>query len=215
LSRIHDAIDSDKARRRVGDRAVEIYLGDYVDRGPDSKGVIDLVIERSRAVETLCVLGNHELILASFLRGETSYEEWRSMGGLETALSYGVKARDLLQRRGGIGGGDLAERFPASHRKFISSLQPYVLIGDYGFVHAGVRPGTPIEKQALEDLAWIRDEFLRHQGDFGKIVVHGHTPVGAIDFQPNRINIDTGAYATNRLSVVRIDGDGPHALETD
>jgi serine/threonine protein phosphatase 1 len=213
LRRVHDLIDRDKARPGARGRPVEIYLGDYVDRGPDSQGVIELLIERSRAVEARCLLGNHELILASFLRGEMAFDEWRSMGGLETVLSYGVRARELLQQRGVIAPSDLAERFPASHRSFISGLLPYVLLGDYGFVHAGVRPGAPIEKQAIEDLAWIRESFLSYHGDFGKIVVHGHTPVSAVEFLPNRINIDTGAYATNRLSVLRIDADGPLALE--
>ncbi len=137
------------------------------------------------------------------------------MGGLETLLSYGVKARDLLHRKGEITPSDLAERFPKSHRGFISGLARYKILQDYCFVHAGVRPSVPMEKQTIEDLAWIRDGFLNYRGDFGKIIVHGHTPVSAVEFLPNRINLDTGAYATNRLSVVRIDREGPSIVRRD
>ena len=184
-----------------------------VDRGPDSKGVIDRIVTRSTKVRLVALKGNHEIIMESFLRGQTSFEDWRRLGGLETVLSYGVDARGLLAK-GGVQPRDLAEKIPVSHLRFISSLASLHSAGGYCFVHAGLRPGVAIERQSIADLAWIRDDFLRFSGDFGAIVVHGHSPVTSVDFLQNRINIDTGAYMTNRLSVLRIDANGAALLES-
>jgi serine/threonine protein phosphatase 1 len=211
LARAHDLIDRDVAERNAQGRALEIYVGDYVDRGPDSKGVIDLLIARSNSARVVALRGNHEIMMESFLRGLTSFEDWRRMGGLETILSYGVDARGLLEK-GGVRPRDLAERVPNSHLRFISSLKNVYKVGAYCFVHAGLRPGVAIERQSIEDLVWIRDDFLTFPGDFGFIVIHGHTPVINIDFLRNRINIDTGAYVTNRLAVLRIDAKGVSVL---
>ncbi len=193
LRRAHDLIDRDIAERAARDRALEIYIGDYVDRGPDSKGVIVLLIARSRAASMVALRGNHEVVMQSFLRGQTSFEGWRRLGGLETVLSYGVDARGLLEK-GGIRPRDLAENVPTSHLRFISSLKNVYTIGRYCFAHAGLRPGVAIERQSMDDLAWVRDDFLTFAGDFKFIVIYGHTPVRNIDFLSNRINIDTGAY---------------------
>jgi serine/threonine protein phosphatase 1 len=212
LAAVHALIDRDIAHQVRGDRSVEIYIGDYVDRGPDSSGVIDRLVERSAIARAVFLRGNHETIMESFLRGLTPFENWRTMGGLETVLSYGVDARALLANRGTIKPRDLAQRRPISHIRFFSALQNFFLCGHYCFVHAGIRPNIPIESQSIEDLTWIRDDFLNFSGDLGCIVVHGHTPVPAVDFLSNRVNIDTGAYATNRLSVIRIDAKGLSVL---
>ncbi len=212
LRRAHDLIDRDAAERGVGDRTLEIYIGDYVDRGPDSKGVVDLLIARSLMGSLVALRGNHEIVMGSFLRGQTDFEEWRRLGGLETILSYGVAARGLLEK-GGVRPRDLAERLPAPHLHFFSSLKSVYPLGRYCFAHAGIKPGVAIGRQSIAELAWIRDEFLTFGGDFGSIVVHGHTPVAAVEFLRNRINIDTGAYLSNRLSVLRIDAKGASALE--
>jgi len=212
LRRAHSAIDDDVAERCARDRATEVYLGDYVDRGPDSKGVLDLLIARSEIAPIIALRGNHEIAMESFLRGLLPFEEWRPLGGLETIRSYGVDARSLLEK-GPIQPVDFAREIPVSHLRFFSTLKLLWRIGRYCFVHAGLKPGIPIEQQSTDDLVWIREEFLNSAGDFGAIVVHGHSPVQAIEFLPNRINIDTGAYATNRLSVIRIDADGVSALE--
>jgi serine/threonine protein phosphatase 1 len=213
LERAHDLIDRDVVARASRGRTQEIYIGDYVDRGPDSKGVINRLIARSSATSIVALRGNHEIIMESFLREQTPFEDWRRLGGLETILSYGVDARSLLGR-GGVRPRDLAENLPASHLRFIASLKSVYTIGRYCFVHAGIRPGVAIERQSMEDLAWIRDDFLNFPGHFGFIVVHGHTPVTSVDFLSNRINVDTGAYVTNRLSILRIDAEGVTALET-
>jgi serine/threonine protein phosphatase 1 len=207
LREAHRLIDRDLASRSGKDNAVEVYIGDYVDRGPDSKGVLDLLIARSAKVSTITLRGNHEIAMESFLRGLLRFEDWRAMGGLETVLSYGVDARNLLEQ-GGVGRRDLAMRMPVAHFRFLASLNVAYRAGQYCFVHGGLRPGVAIERQSTNDLVSIRDEFLSFSGDFGAIVVHGHNPVEDVDFRPNRINIDTGAYATNRLSVIRIDADG-------
>jgi serine/threonine protein phosphatase 1 len=148
------------------------------------------------------------------LRGRTPFEDWRRLGGLETILSYGVDARALLEK-GGVRPRDLAEKVPIGRLRFISLLKSAYTAGGYCFVHAGLRPGVAIERQSMEDLAWIRDDFLNFAGKFGFVVVHGHTPATGVELLSNRINIDTGAYMTNRLTVLRIDSEGASVLEPD
>jgi serine/threonine protein phosphatase 1 len=207
LDRLLARIDADQAERPVA-RPIEVFLGDYVDRGQDSAGVIDRLISRGGNHETVCLLGNHEDCLLEFFTNPGILTAWSQNGGLTTLLSYGLKPsiqssseeqRDLSAA--------LAATMPASHRQFLSELPLSFGCGDYFFVHAGVRPGVPLARQREEDLLWIREEFLRHEGAFEKVIVHGHTPVREPDVRANRINIDTGAYATGRLTCVRLEGD--------
>jgi serine/threonine protein phosphatase 1 len=207
----HDLIERDAARHPLASSRVEIYLGDYVDRGPDSKGVIDTLIERSQRFSVVALRGNHEILMESFLRGIKPFDDWRAFGGLETILSYGVDARAILNR-GAMDRRYVAEKIPFSHFRFISALRNFYRCGAYIFAHAGVRPGIAIEAQSIEDLTQIRDDFLNYSGEFGAIVVHGHTPVRTIEFRPNRINLDTGAYVTNNLAIIRVDYNGVSAL---
>jgi serine/threonine protein phosphatase 1 len=189
-------------------RPVEIFLGDYIDRGPASREVLNRLIARSRARETVCLKGNHESFIQDFLNDPTALSVWRHNGGLETLLSYGLMPSGNM---------DLAEQtrlaaafrqaLPESHRLFLGGLESSFTCGDYFFVHAGVRPGIPLAKQREEDLLWIREDFLLCEDDFSKIVVHGHTPVREPDIRPNRINIDTGAYATGQLTCLMLEGD--------
>ena len=189
-------------------RAVEVFLGDYIDRGPDSRNVVDLLIERSQRHETIFLRGNHEVLIEQFLRRPETLATWRQVGGIQTLLSYGVRpsfspdAAELtgLARR-------LADALPPAHIQFFRSLQRSFSCGDFFFVHAGVRPGVPLSQQTDEDLLWIREKFLRCPEKFEKIIVHGHTPVAEVEFHSNRINIDTGAFATGQLSCLRIEGD--------
>jgi serine/threonine protein phosphatase 1 len=175
--------------------------------------VLDLLVNRAKTNETVFLKGNHEILLETFLRGQVPFEHWRAVGGMETILSYGVDARALLASGATLQPRDLAEKMPIPHFKFLDRLEIYRTFGSYCFVHAGLRPRIPLKEQTNEDLTWIRDEFLNFNGDFGFIVVHGHTPVAAVDLLPNRVNIDTGAYVTNRLSVIRIDSEGLAVLE--
>ncbi len=151
--------------------------------------------------------------MESFLRGLIPFDEWRLCGGLETIRSYGVEARALLSR-GVVDRRDVAERIPFPHFRFFSTLRNYYRCGDYLFVHAGVHPHVALENQSLDDLTQIREGFLKFSGDFGAIVVHGHTPTEEIEFLLNRINLDTGAYLTNRLSIIRVDDSGVSTLTT-
>jgi serine/threonine protein phosphatase 1 len=213
LRDVHRQIDDDKARR--GGPAREIYLGDYIDRGPSSAGVVSHLLDRAAAVETVFLRGNHEQMLLDLLAGYDCLEDWLHVGGTTTLLSYGVAPRLLARlvspaaiRR------QLEAALPAAHRRFYEETRLYAALGPYLAVHAGVRPGIRLEEQAPKDLLSIRWEFLQFAGDLGFIVVHGHTPAMAPELRPNRINIDTGAFATNRLTSLRIDADGAHIMST-
>jgi serine/threonine protein phosphatase 1 len=211
LVRAQARIDCDCGGAQAAPPATEIYLGDYVDRGPDSKTVIDLMAARVRAKRVVALRGNHETAMESFLAGRLPFAAWRPLGGAETLLSYGFAASDL-RRAEGSRCEDFAERLPDDHRRFLASLGAFHRAGGYGFVHAGLRPGVALQSQDVVDLTGIRNEFLDDDGDFGFIVVHGHTPVERVDFRSNRIDLDTGAYLSNRLSVLRIDAAGAGLL---
>jgi serine/threonine protein phosphatase 1 len=186
---------------------LEIMLGDYVDRGPSSFDVIELLSKRvSRG--TICLKGNHESFLLEFLKDPTILDAWQRCGGLETLVSYGLEpSLDLSSDDQESLAASLAKRLPAHHYNFLISLPTSFTLGDYFFVHAGVRPGVALSNQRAEDLLWIREEFLRYEGSFGKFVVHGHTPVSEPDIRNNRINLDTGAFASDNLTCAVFEGD--------
>jgi serine/threonine protein phosphatase 1 len=199
-------------RRSSG--ALEIYLGDYIDRGEDSRGVVDALIERAERVETVFLRGNHEQFLLDFLEGRFELSMWKQLGGIATLQSYGLLASQLsfLASQDTLRQG-LDDALTESHARFFADTVPYFVTGPYLFVHAGVRPGIPLEHQQLADLMSIRRQFLEFEGDLGHIVVHGHTPVPHPEFKHNRINLDTEAYSTGRLTCLRIDRNGPELLE--
>jgi serine/threonine protein phosphatase 1 len=185
-----------------------VFLGDYIDRGPASSQVIDMLIERGRHYETIFLKGNHEAMLDDLLRDPEVFPTFKQYGGLQTLRSYGLFPSvnpDRKEQQGLINA--LVERIPHAHRSFFNNLRPKFSCGDFLFVHAGVRAGIPLSQQKEEDLLWIRDEFLSSDKSFGKFIVHGHTPVPRPDIRPNRINIDTGAYATGILTLLTIQGD--------
>jgi serine/threonine protein phosphatase 1 len=207
LEQILDRIDADLASNpaRTG---IEVFLGDYIDRGPASREVLDLLVMRDRSLRSVFLKGNHESFLTNFLSDPSVLEHWQYNGGLETLMSYGItpsinaNAATQAQLADALG-----QALPECHRQFIGKLEPSFTCGDYFFVHAGVRPGIPLTKQREEDLLWIRQDFLLCEEDFGKIVVHGHTPVPRPDVLPNRINIDTAAFATGQLSCLVLEDD--------
>jgi serine/threonine protein phosphatase 1 len=212
LEKMFTVIDADVARSPV-ERPIEVYLGDYVDRGPYSRETLDLLIERSRSRETVCLKGNHEAYYLDVLRDPTKLDEWRQIGGLQTLMSYGVQPSlnpSAAEQVGLIKA--LKAAMPRDHSRFLHSLKPSFLCGDFFFVHAGVRPGIPLHEQQERDLLWIRDDFLQSEEDFGKFVVHGHTPVREPDIRANRANIDTGAYATGNLTLLTIQGSSMLAV---
>lgn len=208
LTALFDRIDADIQSNPIG-QPVQVMLGDYIDRGPQSRQVLDLIIARKRQHKMLCLKGNHEIIAAQFLNDPSELSVWKRVGGITTLLSYGISppARDDDMEANTRAAEAFRQALPESHRKFIQGLALTFVCGDFFFVHAGVRPGIALPQQRQDDLLWIREDFLLHEEDFGKIVVHGHTPVLQPDVRPNRINIDTGAYATGRLTCLVLEAD--------
>jgi serine/threonine protein phosphatase 1 len=178
-----------------------VTLGDYIDRGPDSHGVLERLIKNPFPTEFIALKGNHELMLENFLRDPSVADHWRRFGGLETLASYGVPVGSLMRGKGfAEAAAALKSALPQTHLDFIGALTTSLLIGRYFLCHAGVRPGVALERQSVDDLLWIREPFLASRADFGKIIVHGHTPMEKPEVLANRINIDTGAYMTSCLS---------------
>lgn len=194
---------------------VLVFIGDYVDRGADSKGVIEQLLSLQSDFTAHFLRGNHDQALLDFLSDPSSFPVWKDYGAEETLASYGVPTpvsedeADLRQTRD-----RLRQSLPPSHLQFFEALKLSETIGDYFFAHAGVRPGTPLDKQEERDLMWIRDEFLNSRAEFGKIIVHGHTPANAPQVRRNRIGIDTGAYLTGRLTALVLEGTRRRFLQT-
>ena len=193
---------------RDNSRCMTIFLGDYVDRGPDSRGVLDRLSSGDFPTEVAALRGNHEEMLLQFLEDETMLDSWRRYGGLETLTSYGVKVADVMRGQNyDVAREELRARIPGRHIEFLEGLGLSAAIGDYFFCHAGVRPGLPLEDQQSSDLLWIRGDFLNFGESFGKRIVHGHTPVEKPDFRPNRINIDTGAFVSGALTCLVLEDE--------
>ena len=198
-------------------RKIMIFLGDYIDRGLQSRQVLDrLTGAMPEGFEAAFLKGNHELAMQQFMQDPQFGRTWKYYGGLETLHSYGIteltlsddpmefeRARDRLQ-----------DTLPADHKQFLDTLSSSIEFGDYFFVHAGVRPGVSLKRQIEDDLLWIREEFLESRASFGKVVVHGHTPNEEVVFRANRIGIDTGAYMTGVLTCLVLDGADRQLLQT-
>jgi serine/threonine protein phosphatase 1 len=210
LVRIADDMSS-----RPAIRPVFAFLGDYIDRGPSSRETIDRLIEHAEANESVFLKGNHEQIAISCLRDRGLFERWMRLGGLETLMSYGIAPdgrsddRQIVRLQAAF-----HDALPQSHFRFFRDLQSSFALGDYFFAHAGVKPDLPLTHQKESDLLWIRQEFLASRADFGKIIVHGHTPTLDIEVATNRVNIDTGAYATGRLTCFVIDEASWSVIDT-
>jgi serine/threonine protein phosphatase 1 len=206
LQAMHGRIGADIAARRPADWRI-IHLGDYTDRGPSSKGVLDfLIAARGRDGRIISLMGNHDSGLLEFLAEPDPYDLFATNGGEDTARSYGVELRMATAADLAMSAEALRAAIPAAHTEFLRSLPRSVTFGDFFFCHAGVRPGVSLERQDPSDLIWIRDEFLDHPGLYEKIVVHGHTPSGEPEVMANRINVDTGAFYSGVLTCAVIDG---------
>lgn len=195
-----------RAAASSASRKVLVFLGDYIDRGIKSRQVVDRLVSGFPGFETHFLRGNHDETLLQFLDDPSVAEAWKNYGGLETLGSYGVG-----RTRSGDWRDSQAEfraKLPPQHLTFFRDLEMRFQAGDYLFVHAGFRPGIPIEAQSPHDMMWIRDDFLNSRADFGALVVHGHTPKGAPDIRRNRIGIDTGAYMTGVLTALVLEGAG-------
>jgi serine/threonine protein phosphatase 1 len=214
LDRMIAAISRDLEANPIA-QSLTVTLGDYIDRGPDSRGVLDRLTTNPFPTKFIALKGNHELMFESFLRDPSVADEWRRFGGLETLASYGIPVGSLMLGKDYDQAAEaLKAAVPRSHMEFIGALRTSLLVGRYFLCHAGIRPGIPLELQSPDDLLWIRAPFLGSRVDFGKIVVHGHSPAEKPEVLPNRINIDTGAYMTNRLTCVALGSEPMRFLST-
>jgi len=209
-------IEADAANAQAA-KSTLVFLGDYIDRGPDSRGVVDILLDDLPSGFSVHFLkGNHEALLLDFLAHANRLESWLTNGGEATMASYGVDV-DRLKRTGATPAEwwvEFTSALPAAHLEFFRRLESLVPVGDYLFVHAGVRPGVSLAAQRETDLMWIRDEFLQSTEDFGKLVVHGHTPGHEPVVRPNRIGIDTGAVFTDKLTALKLQGQEREFLST-
>ena len=215
LDRLIELIESDDRGRDPADTLI-IFLGDLVDRGPDSRRVVERAMELNAGPrKTRFLMGNHEEVFLLAAQGDPrALRMLLRIGGRETILSYGVDADDYRK----LGFEELAavlkEKVPEAHLAFLSSFEQSIEVGDYLFVHAGIRPGVTIGQQTATDMRWIRDDFLRHRESYDKLVVHGHSITDDVDVQSNRIGIDTGAYASGRLTAIGLEKDARWFLST-
>jgi serine/threonine protein phosphatase 1 len=203
-------IEADNTRRAAA-HVTLVYVGDYIDRGPQSAGVLDEVVRPLPGInQTIHLKGNHEAMLLQFIADPVRDRDWLRNGGVETLESFGVDGElaghghDLEATRDA-----LVTALSSAQRAFLDGLPLKVRIGDYYFCHAGVRPGIELDDQRELDLLWIREPFLNSWREFGARVVHGHTPVASPEVKRNRINIDTGCFATARLTAAVLDGEAP------
>ena len=204
LARIEADIASREPRRTF-----IIFLGDLIDRGPDSAGVVErLRTYRNPGAQLVFLGGNHEEVLLNILAGQRGVlPSWLKFGGVECAASYGMGAVDLARVHEEIAIERVGAKVPRAHREFLESFADTFSFGDYLFVHAGIRPGVAVDEQSRQDLRWIRDPFLSDTKEHGVVVVHGHTIVERVEERPNRIAIDTGAYHSGVLTALAVEDD--------
>jgi serine/threonine protein phosphatase 1 len=197
--------------RREAGNPIVIFLGDYVDRGLHSAGVIDLLLQqRPRYYERHYLKGNHEQSMLAFLDDPLANRAWVLQGGAETLISYGVQPPPPMgaEEQDWIGVAQaLRAALPPAHLEFLQGLERYVALGDYAFVHAGIDADRTLENQTDEDLYWSRDRFIASRKRFSHRVVHGHTPVDRPFADRRRIAVDTGAYASGTLTAARFEGE--------
>jgi serine/threonine protein phosphatase 1 len=204
-------------RTRRSMRTSIIFLGDLIDRGPESAGVVELLRTFNPLfADAMFLMGNHEEVMLRVLAGDEGlFTQWMKFGGAECVQSYGADPAALRRMPPDDAIAVLRQRIPESHVDFIASFADTVSFGSYLFVHAGIRPGTSLGDQAQTDLRWIREPFLTDERDHGQVVVHGHTICEQVDDFPNRIGIDTGAYRTGVLTALGIEGTERWFLQTD
>lgn len=208
LDALLERIDADDAQRAPLEPRL-IFLGDLIDRGPDSAAVVERAITIADAAPHTCFLmGNHEEVFLKVLGGDlAALKFFCRIGGRETILSYGLTATeyDELDYEGLMAA--VLELVPPAHRQFLARFVDMVEIGDYVFVHAGIRPDLPLAEQKPTDLRWIREPFLGSNARHEKMVVHGHTITSQVEVRSNRIGIDTGAYVTGQLTALGFEGE--------
>lgn len=215
LDQLLAAIEAEIARDRP-QNTVLVFLGDLIDRGSESCGVVErLRSYQPTGARTVFLLGNHEEVLLRLLAGERGIlDSWLKFGGAECVRSYGVDPAALGVERERDALRIVRNAIPESHVTFLRSFADTAQIGDYLFVHAGIRPRVDLDHQSQRDLRWIRGEFLEDEADHGVVVVHGHTITDKVEFRPNRIGIDTGAYRSGRLTSLVLEGIERRIVDT-
>lgn len=214
LLRLLDLIVADNARR--GPLPLQIILlGDLIDRGPQSAEVIESMLLAMDSPKTRFLKGNHEEVFIRAARGDVGAAHFcRRIGGAETLASYGLRLSEQENMSDAAIAEWMLQHIPHAHVDFLDGFEDSIEIGDYVFVHAGLRPGVSIRDQKPADLRWIREQFLNHDKPFERIVVHGHSISETIDERPNRIGIDTGAYHSGRLTAIGLQDDERWFLDT-
>lgn len=211
-------IKTDYAETGQGKSPFLIFLGDYIDRGPDSASVINRVYKLARQSKGTVrpLKGNHEAAMLDFLADPEAAQDWLYFGGVETLMSYGVAVPDppLSAQQLHTLSRDLLARTPAEHLDFLQSLRPIFIMGDYVFVHAGLRSGVPISEQSEHDLLWLREPPPK-RWTFDKVAVHGHTPTDVVFTDADRVGIDTCAYGTGVLTALRLEDRSRRLIQTD
>jgi serine/threonine protein phosphatase 1 len=208
LGAMHERVAADLAAWPVAEHAI-IHMGDYIDRGSFSAQAIGRLAHMQRERRNIvCLMGNHEELLENFMKSPaTSAAVFLQNGGVETLASYGIVTRADVSADEALAIRDLFDKArPAEHGDFLASLSLQVSFGDYFFCHAGIRPGVPLDQQVRRDLIWIRGLFHSDEHDHGKVIIHAHSPVDTPEVRPNRINIDTGAYFSGRLTCLVLEG---------
>ena len=200
-----EAIEDDIAASDPAEVTV-ILLGDLVDRGPDSAGVIKRARKWQKRRNVRILFGNHEEMFVKSFTSKDTLRHFLRHGGKDTLLSYGIGKRELTQSSIAEAQALMAEAVPQKDRDFLESFEDMVAMGDYLFVHAGIDPGVPLDEQDVRSLRWIREPFLSHEESHGCMVVHGHTITDGPDETKNRIGVDTGAYASGRLTALVLEG---------
>jgi serine/threonine protein phosphatase 1 len=215
LEQLLDQIEADHRSRGPAEKHL-VFLGDLMDRGPNSRGVIERVMALcSASPNHRCIAGNHEELLIRAFEGDTKITPtFHRAGGRETMLSYGMGEAVYDEADSQQLAELICHYVPRTHIDFLLGLEDWVQAGDYLFVHAGIRPGRPLADQRQSDMRWIREEFTRSDQDHGMIVIHGHSITEFVDDQPNRIGIDTGAFATGKLTAIGLEGTERWFLDT-
>lgn len=212
-----DAITADLHGSRA-ERKLVIFLGDYIDRGPDSRGVLGLLagLSASQGVEWRFLKGNHEQAMLEFLEDPAAGARWCEYGGDRALGSWGLRVPELAHRTEAWArvAADLRHKLTKGEMAFLQSLELSVTVGDYFFSHAGARPGLALDRQSPEDLMWIRQSFLDSRTAFERVVVHGHTPTVRVHSDHRRIGIDTKAYDTGVLTALRLEGHERSLLQS-
>lgn len=217
LQKMVQSIEADSQTGTPGTEKVIVFLGDYIDRGPHSREVIDFLLQPSLpGFSVICLRGNHEAEMDAFLAEPNPNHGWLVHGGEATIASYQIRAANSISAQKKVLDlkNLLVQTMPEAHKKFFLTLKDCYELGDYLFVHAGVRPGVALNMQNPNDFLWIRDPFLTSYSYHGRVVVHGHTVTERPISLPNRIGIDTGAWLSNRLTCLVLEGETRRFLST-